>query len=220
MNTAERLTVARHINNAFEAGRNTSEAIAYCGISLEGAKKILETGILQARFTLFPRILIAPIGPLTEEEAFKLASGHATQLAGVHYLLEALGMEITSTDNNTQNIALSLTRQDGNMDNLKLEKFARSNGNHPHVILEFAREANLRKGIVLTIGKNLQELPPNFREATSPFLTMDLPTELDHKYICGLEPLGNDEYAFFAELQQHVDRGQLPPDPAKIKRLR
>ena len=215
------IEVARSFAQSFEKGKNSEQRVAYCGVSLQGVRRSLETGIV-------PTILIKsvveassappsiPLVPIKDrlnpsnisyredQAAYDIAAEQARKLARAHFLLASLGLDITVDD--YRRIALILTSKIEGFRNTTYEA-ALSEATRVAVkrrrdVLDIMEETKkIEGGVVLAIAQSLFDAPVKLRNYQNSYLIGLVTNQgLNYQHICGAEPLGDEEYAFFDDL--------------------
>ena len=215
------IEVARSFAQSFEKGKNSEQRVAYCGVSLQGVRRSLETGIV-------PTILIKsvveassappsiPLVPIKDrlnpsnisyredQAAYDIAAEQARKLARAHFLLASLDLDITVDD--YRRIALILTSKIEGFKNTTYEA-ALSEATRVAVkrrsdVLDIMEETKrIEGGVVLAIAQSLFDAPVKLRSYQNSYLIGLVTNQgLDYQHICGIEPLGGEEYTFLDDL--------------------
>ncbi len=206
----------------FEAGLDDEEeTIGYHGTSLEAIQYMIKNGHLPGGMAVSPQgeavqgdtLFFYPAPgykPIlqfeTNDAVIDACRSYAGILAEVHYAMGKFGLDI----NDWQQVSMIkslvvLGRGDPEFD--EASAFLQARGFKKNYIFKIIREAEQRKGVVLALSKKmLDRYSPQDAGETGAEYMVHIPEGLNVSEICGLDVKGQQEWDFFAKLQEQIDK--------------
>jgi hypothetical protein len=217
-----------------EQGLNSERIIGYHGTSLEALQEALKTGSVRGAmkgesqvgemvdpehsFFFFPIKEKFEGHPDVEKfrsdrESSEGAEMYAQLLAGAHFLLKDIGMGIT--DKAAVEYAKSIILWEGFAFNFSANatdaiEYFKGKGIEKRDLMKRAERAAKRKGVVLGINDTVKEtyqlVDPQQDEGD---LSLQIPEGLPLNALAGVEPLSQEEWDFFMELQGELKKKRI-----------
>jgi hypothetical protein len=212
--------VEEHLVEVFEKGLEDEECIGYHGTSLEAVEYMLEHGHLpgsceadseygyeKGSLFFYPRKAAFPDYPGSEnffdndEDAIRDTKVYADIIARFHYIVKALGLDLGNPEH--QYLGRVLGEGDSPEAEEIIAKLITERGKTRQEIKDILRDAQKRKGVVISLDKKILEkhkLGAGDDSLAGQDLRVICPEGLDFMNISGLEPAGQEEWDFFKTL--------------------
>ncbi len=205
----------------FEKGLDDEEAIGYHGTSLEAVEHLLRMGHLpgasepdksygyeKGDLFFFPQKAQIPDRLLSSKahddnrEAIEDTTDYANVIAARHYILTKLGLDLGNPDDQVVGHEL----QDGvdSEEACRITEELIKKGWKRKEILKIIDDSRDRKGVILTLSKDVLGKYKLGVGDDVHDLRVTSGNSLDIKFISGLEPLGQEEWDFFENLQTSI----------------
>ena len=211
----------KRVIQLFEAGLDSPDCIGYHGTSLEAMDFLIEHGHLpgggydkgsttdipdgEKYLYFFPKKSEFSKHELADsfledEEILEETKGYSQGIAGSHYLLKKLGLNIDDQDLEFK--ARCLTGRIPIDAEEEYQHFI-GLGINEKVLDKTIEEAKKRRGVILVLSKKVLEshVISNGDEEGGD-LRILIPEGLTLEFLSGIEPVGQEEYRYFATLQK------------------
>ena len=200
----------KKIISLFERGMDTKDSVGYHGTSIESIEFLLENGHLPGGYDpedggnylyFWPKKSKFEGNPLhdgliEEKDALGMAEYYADELAKTHFLMKRFGLDM----------------DDGKKTRMVRDLFSPVSHDEAYKSLldlgidkkelDFEiRQAEKRKGVVLSLNSNILESHSALPGDTEEDLRIAIPEGLKLDFISGLEPMGDKEWKYFENLQ-------------------
>lgn len=199
----------------FETGLDSNDCIGYHGTSLEAVEFMIENGHLPGgKFehidSMENWLYFSPKYPMRSDYKEKAsnpieeAKGYAGYIAGSHFLLRELGLDIDNQEfeNKARNLVAD-TPNDMFNDPEAEHRFFQKMGINRESLDLLIKKARKRKGLVLGLSEermSFQIILPG--DAGGEDMRVHIPDGLGVDFLSGLEPVGDEEWEYFEKLQE------------------
>jgi len=208
-----------HLAKAFEAGLDDIEnIIGFQGTSLEAIESLVETGRMPGytgvdnEFMQKGDLHFYPVKSkfeehslaetfLDDDKGIETASLYADSIAGEHFLLKKLGIDIG--DERYKEDARTLASDFYAPEREEIYKRFIEDGFDKKILDSAIKGAKKRKGVIISLSdKILKKYSPSPGDKNEGDLKINFPDGFDYSYISGLEPVGQEEWEYFEKLQK------------------